>query len=405
VEIAMRNRGFVTLNRPTFARLGRFFAVSAWLALLFQVTLPAQGGAGRVDAPQAPQKKTKLQQLADPWPDAGTLRERRTKAENLPLFAATDTLALKLSADFRAVNKNRSPDSTTPYPGVLVVTGAAGNGRDIPVTLRVRGHVRRLQRTCDFVPLRVEFEKAEVKDTVFAGQDDLKLVTHCQDSREFDQYVLAEYLAYRIMNAVTPWSFRARLARIAYVDAPSGKTVATRFGVLIEKDTHVARRVEGRVAPLQNRLFRSLDQDSLVMMALFQFLIGNTDYSIIKLHNIRLIQDIQGGLHPITYDFDLAGLVHPPYAAPNPILRTQIATVRDRLYRGPCLTAQQLEPYLARFRAKKAEVLALVTSITEFEPGARQDVLDYVKDFFDVIESRSRTSLALVGRCRAVDGM
>jgi hypothetical protein len=397
------------MERPIMrisARLGRLLGVSLLLAFVLRVASPVQGASEQGEAQPAPQKKTKLQKLLEPFPDADTLRARREKAEQLPLFATTETLVLRLGADFRALNRDRKPEGTTRYPGVLTVTDASGQSRDIPVELRARGHFRRLQRNCDFVPLRVEFgTKAEVKDTAFEGQDELKLVTHCQNSREFDQYVLAEYLAYRIMNAITPWSFRARLARVTYVDSTSGRTAATRFAVFIEKDTHVARRVEGRVAPLENRLFPTLDQDSLVTMALFQYLIGNTDYSIIKLHNIVLIQDREGALHPITYDFDLAGLVHPPYAVPNPLLSLMITTVRDRLYRGPCLTAEQFGPYLEKLRAKKAEVLALPASITAFEASARQDVLDYLEEFFGVIESRSRTSLALVNRCRKVDGM
>ncbi len=401
----MRPLGFVT-RLDALARLGRSLAVSASLALIIHVTSPVQGASGQSDGQQPPQKKTHLQELADPWPDAETLHKRRAKAEELPLFTTADTLAIRLAADFKAVNKDRVPDSPKRYPGLLTVTDADGTSRELPVNLGVRGHLRLQERNCDFVPLRLEFgKKAEVKGTVFEGQDELKLVTHCQDSREFDQHVLAEYLAYRIMNVMTPWSFRARLARVTYLDAGSGKTVAARFAIFLEKDGHIARRVEGRVAPLQNRLFRNVDQDSLVMMALFQFLIGNTDYSLIKLHNVRLIQDLEGRLHPITYDFDLAGLVNPPYATPNPLLRNKIRTVRERLYRGPCLTAEQFEPYLEKFRAKKPEVLALAASIKEFEPDARRDVVDYLKDFFDVIGSRSRTSLALVNRCHKVDGM
>jgi len=365
-------------RRLQICRLARAAAVSSVLAAALGVGagLPVFATDHRSDPAAAhpaaaqdalkPAKKTAAEKLNEPWPDAEKMERQRAEAERLALFAGAEPLAFTLSADFGAINKIRDPDSTERLPGVLTLTGEDGTSASFSVQLGSRGHLRLNPRTCSMVPLRVDFVKKEVVGSVFDGQNELKLVTHCQNDKEYEQNVLAEYLAYRICNLFTPLSFRARLVRATYIDSKRNKTVATRYGAFLEDDKDVARRNGGRVIPLPNQVFKALDQDSLMVMSLVQFMLGNTDYSIVLLHNIRLVQPPAGPFRLITYDFDLSGLVNAPYAIPARGLG--IKTVRDRYYRGPCLSVEQLEPWLARFRRAQDDVMALVEE-PDFPPG------------------------------------
>ena len=238
-------------------------------------------------------------------------------------------LPITLVADFKTINKDHDPNSKQKYPGTVRLA----DNTEIPVQFRARGHVRRMARTCDYVPLRLEFEKPSGKGTVFAQQEALKLVVQCAGGGDFEQFILREYLAYRIYNVITKQSFRARLARVTYVD-PAGKALGTRLGMFLEDDTDVARRLEGRVVELQRLLFDDMDADALMPAMIFEFMIGNTDVSIYALHNVRVVQRPDKTLHVIPYDFDLSGLVNAPYAMPARGL--MIKSVTDRLYRGPC---------------------------------------------------------------------
>src|SRR5581483_7165013 len=132
------------------------------------------------------------------------------------LFAPGPPLDFALSSNFGQINKERTPNNGRLFPGVLTVDGTA-----IPVELGSRGHLRLKSTTCDFVPLKVDFPRGEVAGTVFESQTSLKLGTHCRAERDYDQYVVREYLAYRLANLATPLSFRARLAHATYVDAAS----------------------------------------------------------------------------------------------------------------------------------------------------------------------------------------
>jgi len=354
------------------------------------------------DAKQKKQKKNPLARLAEPWPDAKKTGERRRAAENRRLFQSSDPLRLTLTADFKAVNKERDPSSTRRFPAVMRIDGGDGEGRSIPVRLRTRGHFRLMSRNCSFVPLRVEFPRQEVEGTVFEGVGSLKLGTHCAGDQEYEQYTLREYLAYRIFNLFTPRSFRARLAKATHVDSSTGKTLAIRYAMFIESEADVARRLEGRVVQLPRTLFRDLDPETLTLMMLFEYMIGNTDFSIFALHNVRLVQDQARVLYPIPYDFDLSGVVNARYAVPDRQL--PIATVLDRLYRGPCRSREDLRPFLAAFRARKADVMAAVDAVPDLDQTSRRKARDYLEDFYRTIEHSGSVKSQLVDRC-AKSGM
>jgi hypothetical protein len=347
--------------------------------------------------------KSPLVKLAEPWPDADKLRERRIEAESRRLFESADVLEMTLATDFNALNKERNPESTKEFPGVLTIAGEQGEAAATPVMLRTRGHLRLNPRTCAFVPIRVDFPKKGVKGTVFDGQNALKLVTHCQNAEAYEQHVLREYLAYRIFNLITPLSFRARLVRATYVDQATGKAISTRLAMFIEDEDDVARRAEGRLAELPRALFSNLDEDSLNLVMLFEYMIGNTDFSIYELHNIRLIMTPTRTLYPVPYDFDLTGLVHPPYAIPDP--RLGISNVRDRLYRGPCRTSEELEKPLALFREKQDQVMALVDSVPGMTPASREDSRKYLRDFYSSIDRPASVKRLFVDRCKPTSTM
>ena len=129
----------------------------------------------------------------------------------------------------------------------------------------------------------------------------------------------------------------------------------------------------------------------------------NNDLSIIKLHNVRLVQDRARTLYPVPYDFDLAGLVDTSYALVDK--RLGITSVRDRLYRGPCRTEAQLEPWLEKFRAKKSAVMALYDSLPDLDPGYLRDARKYVEEFYSLISRPDRVKKALVDGCKRADGM
>src|SRR2546428_766083 len=151
------------------------------------------------------------------------------------LFDAPEALPLTLTADFNALSKDRG-ETKQEHAGVLAFVGPAGDSVALDVRLRTRGHFRLQRRNCDFPPLKLSFDKQQVKHTVFAGQGSLKLVVHCQDRDSYEQNLLQEYLLYRVFNLITEKSFRARLARVTYLDRSGKAKPVTRYAFFIEDD-------------------------------------------------------------------------------------------------------------------------------------------------------------------------
>ncbi len=337
---------------------------------------------------------------------ADSARERQEKvakdsveAAQLPLFAEEAPLPFTLIANFRQIGRDRDSTSKVRYPGTLVVNDAAGAERRIPVELRTRGHFRLRRSTCAFVNLLVIFpgKKNQLDGTPFADQKSLKLGAHCQEDARYENVLRREYLAYRLFNEVSPRSFRARLATGTYVDSASGKPLTTRAALFLEHEDHVAARQGGRMREFRRALFADMDPATLDQMSLFEYLIGNTDFSIYALHNVRLAVTEGGRVLPLPYDFDFSGLVSAPYASPPPQL--PIRHVRERLYRGPCRSWAELEPSVRRFTEKEAALLALVDRLPGLPPNDAREVRDYLRGFFQVANDPKQAQHAFIEEC------
>jgi hypothetical protein len=373
--------------------LSRFLSAVV-LAGLVLIPLGAQ------QAPKAP-PKSPLLRLVEPWPEAAQMRQRRLDAENLRLFAAEEPLSIRLIADFKTINKDRDPNSKKRYPAELKID-ENGTTRSFTVGLNARGHLRRMRRTCDYVPLRIDFSGADRRGTIFQGQDAMKLIVQCRGAGSFEQYVLREYLAYKVFNAITPNSFRARLVKTTYSDF-GGQQMGTRYAILLEEDSDVAKRMEGRVVDLPRATFKDLHADTLDTMMLFEYMVGNTDFSIYALHNAVLVQKPDRGLYPVPYDLDISGLVSPPYGIPDP--RLPIKSVEERLYRGPCRPPEQADAAMARFTAVKDTILALPETVNDLDRGSRDHTKRFLTDFYQKLDEPRDVRRLFSSECVREAGM
>ena len=374
-------------------------AVAVLLCLATTGLLTASWQAPSGVAPSAP---SAARQDAEPWPDDEVIAERKRAAQDRPLFAAPEPVAFTLIADFKAVQRDRDLTSTTTYPATLVVARPDGTEASLALRIRTRGHSRRAPSSCDFAPLRLEFESNPL-GTVFEGQKSLKLGTHCRDTADYEQYVLREYAVYQMFNVLTPRSFRARLGAARYVDVKSRKTVAASHGLFLEDDDDVARRLEGRATDQLGTIFRRTDLPTTTLMTIFAFMIGNTDMSISALHNVRLVRTRSDVLFPVPYDFDYSGVVNASYARPGP--RLGLSSVRQRLYRGPCWTAQEFEPFLAHFRQARPAIEAVYRVVPNMAPGYVRQAQEYLAEFYGILDRPDRVQRAFIDKCDSRAGM
>lgn len=311
------------------------------------------------------------------------------------LFQDTAPLALWLETDLRALLRDRGEEREE-HPAAMRYV-AAGDSGSMAVELRTRGIFR--LKHCAFPPLRLDLPRSRVAGTPFAGQDKLKLVTHCRSDRSYERNLLREYALYRVFNALTDSSFRVRLARVTYVDTTRADTL-TRYGFLIEPDAELARRLGAEILEIGNIHDLLTNAPYMTLVAVFQYLIGNTDWSVWGRHNIVILRDTGPAqeLLAVPYDFDFSGAVGARYATPPPQL--PIRSVRERLYRGYCQPDSVLMDVLARFRAAKDSVYAAVRAVPDLPEGDVRGLLGYFDDFFRAIDDPRTVRREFVRPCR-----
>lgn len=312
-----------------------------------------------------------------------------------PLFASQEFLTLRLETDLRKLIKDKK-DKRDYHPGVLVYAVDSGEVR-IPVQLRIRGNFRRT--TCGFPPIRLKFDSADVVGTLFQGQRKLKLVTHCQKQTTYESYVREEYLLYRVYNQVTTRSFNARFGEITYVDTRGKMDTLVKPTFLIEPVEQVGIRNEARLLEVKHVHPNETDQYQATLAAFFAYMVGNTDWSIPGLHNVKLFRT-QPGVPPfcVPYDFDWSGALSTPYATPDAQLGA--TSVKDRVFRGFCVDQKIFEAVVDTFQAQRESIMNLYLNMPGIPQKRLDRVLKYYKSFYAILDDPVRLKKEILDKCR-----
>lgn len=314
------------------------------------------------------------------------------------LFRKQEPLEITITTGLSKLVNDRDSSDRVLHPADLVYKDSAGATVKVPITLRTRGHYRRQFRNCDFPPLKVEMTKVAANNTLFQGNRTLKLASSCRPTRpEYEEYILQEAAIYRMYMAITPWSYRVRLAHITFSDS-SGKAKPVRsWAFFVEDDGALAERRNAKKFETKGALFDDLEPEKWGYTQLFEYMTGNTDYSVSALHNITLLKDSLGIVHAVPYDFDWSGAVNPRYAFPDKSL--PIRTVRERLWRGDCRPAEALAPSIAHFQSRRAPLDSAVTTIDALTPAVKERMQKYFAEFWTLIENPRRAATEFKRTC------
>lgn len=329
-------------------------------------------------------------------------------AERKPLFREHEPLKAVLTAPISQAYAQRQSDVRLYFPGQWTYTDEVGETQRLDVSIRVRGNFRR--EYCELPPLRLNFKKSQVKGTPFDGQDKLKLVAPCQHGLRSQQELLLEYMAYRIFEILTDYSFGARLIRLSYVDSDEKRKSWTDFVFIIEDEKDIGKRLGLDKAHVARNRFEELDQPTTALLELFQLLISNHDYSVLEgsegeycCHNsVIYTREADADKRvPIPFDFDMSGLVNAEYAAPPAHL--PIRLVRTRYYRGLCQPPEVMDEAIEHMLSKKRQILELFRNQKELSRLSRTRNLNYIKKFFAMLEDQAMRQELILDRCRGRD--
>jgi hypothetical protein len=325
--------------------------------------------------------------------EAKVLKPPRDPGE---FFKSEQPITITLSTNIGRIRKDKGEKK--PWrSGTVTYVDPAGKEHLIPVELRTRG-IWRL-KNCEIPPMRVNFARATSVGTPFWGLDMPKLTSVCRDDDVYEQYILQELQLYRIQNLLTPISHKARLLNITYVDSANGKVFAKRPAIMLEEPLALAARLGGMDVKLKGARGDDLDPFHNAFAGMFQYFIGNTDWSIAGLHNMELLSQVDGTVIPIPWDYDFSGAINARYATTDPSLT--IRNVRDRLYRGYCAAPEEFHKVAALFREKKDAIYALYDDEIGklLRPGTVKETLRYFDDFYHTIKDKRGVEREIIDEC------
>lgn len=266
-----------------------------------------------------------------------------------------------------------------------------------PVNLTVRGHFRR--DYCVIPPLKLSFSKTT--DSKMHALKSIKLVSSCRPNGTYEQFLLKEYLIYKIYNLLTEKSFWVRLLKVDYKDSNGNKSNFIEPAFFTEDLKDMAKRnkcIEWKKGKLSTE---STNRKQMTMVAVFEFMIGNTDWSVPGDHNIVLIQskdDSTSVPFAVPYDFDYSGLVNTEYAVPDPLLNTE--QVQERVYRGYARTMEELNETLEIFEQQKDKIYALINNFEPLTSRNKKGMISYLEEFYKIIRNPKEVKYNFIDKAR-----
>jgi hypothetical protein len=309
--------------------------------------------------------------LFDPF--GSNLAIAQNKTSLYDLLTKTEIPKLVLETDLTTMMASRKTNAY--FSGTLTTE----EGVVRKVEIKTRGKYRR--KTCELPPLKLKFSK---KGLVAEGLDtlnEIKIIMPCFDDDRGDELVMKEYLAYRMFEKMTPASVRARLIKINLKDTHVEKSKKSFYALLVEDEEELAARLKALPVDQYGIEPDSLNTNQAAMTVMFNYMIGNTDWEIAMMRNVRLFQSFEGGkVFTIPYDFDFSGFVSAPYSSPSS--ESGLKTVRDRFLMSSGLKPDALKRAAKTLKAMRPELIE-ICKLKQLDKDEQNKLIAYLQTFFD----------------------
>jgi hypothetical protein len=312
------------------------------------------------------------------------------------LFTRDDVLEISLRFDI--TNYRRKKPKEEYLDATLTYHISKTDSINKKVRIKSRGQFR--NGYCDFPPVFLNFKKTEFNMGDLKELEKMKMVTHCQSGNE--GYLFREYLCYKLFNVLTDTSFRVRLVKINYINTYKKSKPIRSFAFFIEPLDFLAKRVNAVPVEVLTLSQQNILPVMMDRMAIFNYMIGNTDWSVPNQHNCKVLAEMKtdrsnlGMIVP--YDFDYSGMVNASYAIPAEGL--SIETVRQRIYTGTCRTEEEFRYAVKEFIAKKEYFYKVIREFPYLDERAKKDMITFLDEFYRLFDKENTIVNNLIRDCR-----
>lgn len=312
------------------------------------------------------------------------------------LFESSELLDISLRFDI-SYYKKKKPNKEY-LDAIITYHTSEKDSVSKPIKVRSRGLSRR--NICDFPPLMLSLNMKDSTGGKFSRIDKLKIVTHCKIG--FENYILKEYLIYKLYNVLTDNSFRVRLLRVNYISTSKRSRQVLEYAFAIEPVDLLTKRVNSIEVKTPSMTQYNIIPEMMDRMAIFNYMIGNTDWSVPIRHNVAIFlqpNSVRPGLGLIVpYDFDYSGLVNASYAVPYEGLGLE--SVRDRLYLGICRNKEVLINELKEFSDRKDDFYKIIREFPYLNEKSKDEMIGYLNSFYNQFDKRNTIVYNLLRTCK-----
>jgi hypothetical protein len=316
--------------------------------------------------------------------------------EDFGLFTGDDILNLSLRFDMNTYRRKKPKDEY--MDAIMTYHISKDDSVNKNIRLKTRGEFR--NGYCAYPPIVLNFKKTEFEKEDLDKIGKIKVVTHCMTGNE--DYLFREYLVYKLYNVLTDTSFRVRLVNMTYINtAKESKPVST-YAFFIEPLDLLAKRIDAMPVEVPSLNQKNIIPEMMDRMAIFNYMIGNTDWSVPGQHNCKVLTDshsAQPNLGLIVpYDFDYCGFVNAGYAVP--VEGLGIESVRQRIYQGVCRDDVIFMKSLQEFAAKKEAFYNVISEFQYLDERAKKDMTRFLDEFFSMFDKRNSILYSLKNSCK-----
>jgi hypothetical protein len=310
-------------------------------------------------------------------------------------FLDDNPIEVALTTDIRRLRNDKQ--NTVFIPAHIIMQFRDSSLISEDISLQPRGNDRK--HNCDIASLLLNFKN--VSSPKLSPLKKLKLVGGCRSTKMYEELLLKEFLVYKIQNFLSPMSFRVRLLHVTYNDSRLKVKSYTQYAFLLEDINDLAKRNNCVELKRQDVTTFDTNRGEMTFVNLFQYMISNVDWSIIKRHNIKLLvpkNDTLANPYVVPYDFDFSGLVDAVYASTPE--EFELHSVTERLYRGFPRSLDELETEINVFNEKKESIMYYINHFELCTPKCRKLMTDYLDEFYKIINNKKSVESIFITNAR-----
>ncbi len=294
---------------------------------------------------------------------------------------AKEKVSLHMSVKIKDIlnNFNKSDQATG---GVITITA---NNEQFIFSSNFKPGGKSRRKICNNPPVKINLKKKELSNFNFSKDyDNLKIVFQCKKFQQYAESIKLEKFIYDLHNIITTFSHQAKLVKIGTVDKKDPL-----YGFLLESREGLCKRTNLKEIEVSTISTSILDRVEYVRMCLFQFMIANTDWSAVKMHNSKFYQKLEDKTFvTIPYDFDNCGMINNKYAVPSEKL--PISKVTQRHFMDKKISLDELEKEIEYFISIEDTIKRFCTSIDYLSDDSKKRVEKFIDKFYETIKDTNR---------------